>query len=308
MTSPIVILTALESGFGALLTSTVLYLVLSRGRKPYHYLFAAFLFICFIWDLGTCLLMLRNAHLEELPIIGRAAILPCTFIPALIFHFVNLYTGRPVKWAVLLVWVLIGLTWVFILLGYFYQIEGSYTYDWGNIFRVKPSIFDPMVFVFWYAVNLSAVWLLYKARKKATTRLESRHYTYLISGFMVVTFSVVKALVTMGFDVAFLLPLGMLLNDIFVSIIGLAIIKDKLFDITVIIKKGTLYSILAALLIFIYSFVEHLLVTYVGERIGEESAWLHLISIAIGIAILMPVKNRIEKGIEGYFAHRKLEF
>jgi hypothetical protein len=28
----------------------------------------------------------------------------------------------------------------------------------------------------------------------------------------------------------------------------------------------------------------------------------------IGIAILMPVKNRIEKGVEGYFAQRKLEF
>ncbi len=131
----------------------------------------------------------------------------------------------------------------------------------------------------------------------------------LISGFLVITFSVLKALVTMGINVAFLLPLGMLLNDIFVSIIGLAIIKDKLFDITVvIIKKGTLYSILAGLLIFIYSFVEHLLVTFIGERIGEESTWLHMISIAIGIAVLMPVKSRIEKAVERYFAHRTLVF
>lgn len=308
MPSPIVIITAIESGFGALLTGIVLYLVLSRGRKAYHYLFATILLICFIWDLGTCLLMIRNEHLEELPIIGRIAILPCIFIPVLIFHFVNLYTGRPIKWAVVLVWVITGLCWVPILGGYFYQIEGTYTYDWGNIFRVKPSIIDPMVFIFWYGVNLPSVWLLYKNSKKVTSPLEKRHYMYLISGFLVVTFSVLKAMVTMGINAAFLLPLGMFLNDIFVCIIGLAIIKDRLFDITVIIKKGTLYSILAALLIFIYSFVEHLLVTFVGERIGEESTWLHMISIAIGIAILMPVKNRIEKGVEGYFAHRKLEF
>src|SRR4030042_5492572 len=104
MTSPIVILTALESGLGSLLTGTVLFLVLSRGRKAYHYLFAAILSICFIWDFGTFLLMLRNEHLEELPVIGRIAILPCIFIPVLIFHFVNLYTGHPVKWAVVLVW------------------------------------------------------------------------------------------------------------------------------------------------------------------------------------------------------------
>ena len=308
MASPIVILTALESGFGALLTGIVLYMVLSRGRKTYHYFFAAVLLICFIWDLGTCLLMLRNEHVEELPVIGRIAILPCIFIPALIFHFVNLYTGRPVKWAIVLVWALTGLAWVPILAGSLYQIDGSYTYPWGNIFRVKSTIFDPMVFVFWFGINLSAIWLLYKGSKKVTTRLEKRHYAYLISGFLVVTFSVLKAMVTMGIDAAILLPLGMFLNDIFVCIIGLAIIKDKLFDITVIVKKGTLYSILAGLLIFIYSFVEHLLVTFVGEKLGEESTWLHMISIAVGIAVLMPVKNRIEKGVERYFIHRKLEF
>jgi len=165
-----------------------------------------------------------------------------------------------------------------------------------------------MIFIFWFGINLSAVWLLYHNLKNINSRLERRHSIYLISGFLVITFSVLKAMVTMGINAAFLLPLGMLLNDIFISIIGLAIIKDRLFDITVIVQKGTLYSILAGLLIFIYSFVEHLLVTFIGERIGEESTWLHMISIAIGIAILMPVKNRIEKGVEGYFSHRKLEF
>jgi hypothetical protein len=306
--SPIVVITAIESGFGALLTGTVLYLVLSHGRKAYYYVFSAFLLICFIWDLGTCLMMLRNDHVNELPIIGRAAILPCIFIPALIFHFVNLYTGRPIKWAIVLVWILTGLTWIPILAGILYQIEGSYTYEWGNIFRVKSTIFDPMVFIFWYGINLTAIWLLFRSSKKVISSLEKRHYLYIISGFLVVTFSIVKALVTMGFNVAFLLPLGMFFNDIFVCIIGLAIIKDKLFDITIIIEKGTIYSIMAGLLIFIYSFVEHILVTFIGEKVGENSAFLHLIAIAIGIAVLMPVKNRLEKRVERYFAHRKLEF
>ncbi|MEW6717145.1 MAG: hypothetical protein AB1345_06560 [Chloroflexota bacterium] len=117
-----------------------------------------------------------------------------------------------------------------------------------------------------------------------------------------------KALVTMGINFAFLLPLGMFLSDVFVSIIGLAIIKDKLFDITVIIKKGTLYSALAGLLIFIYSLSEHILVTYIGETFGEHSNMAHIISVAVGIAVLIPVKNRLERAVERYFAHKKLEF
>jgi hypothetical protein len=112
----------------------------------------------------------------------------------------------------------------------------------------------------------------------------------------------------MGINVPILLPMGMFLVDIFNAIIGIAIIKDRLFDITVIIKKGTLYSILAGLLIFIYSFSEHIFVTYIGETIGEHSNLVHFISIGIGIAVLMPVKNRLERVMERYFAHKKLEF
>jgi len=308
MPSSIVIITAIESGFGFLLTSTVLYLVITHGRKMYHHLFAAILLICVIWDLGVFLLMIRNEHVEQLAIIGRVAIYPCTFIPALIFHFANLYTGRPIKWAVVMVWGLTAVFWMLILTGVYYKIEGFYAYDWGNIFKVVPSVFDPLTFIFWLGVNLSACWLLFKGYKRATPHLERRHYLYAITGFLMITFTAIKALVTMGINLPVLLPLGMLLSDIFVSIIGLAIIKDRLFDITVMVKKGTLYSILAGLLLFVYSFSEHILVTYIGETLGEHSNWLHLISIAVGIAVLMPVKNRIERAIERYFAHKRLAF
>ncbi len=308
MASFIVIITAIESGLGFILSSMILYLVLSRGRKAYHYLFAAFLLICVIWDLGVFLLMIRNEHIEELDIIGRIAILPCIFIPALIFHFANLYTGRPIKWAVALVWGLTGISWVPIIAGVSYRIEGVYAYDWGNMFRVVPSVLDPMVFIFWFGVNLPACWLLLKGAKKATNRLERRHYIYIFSGFLVLTFAVVKALVTMGLNVPFLLPLGMFLADTFNAIIGIAIIKDRLFDITVFIKKSAIYSALAAIVIFVFSFSEHILVTYIGETIGEHSNVIYLISIAVGIAVMLPIKNRLEQTIEGYFAHKKLEF
>ena len=306
--SSIVVISAIESGFGFLLTSVILYLVLRHASKSYHYLFAAFLFICVIWDLGILLMMIRNERVDELDIIGRIAVLPCIFIPALIFHFANLYTGKPIKWAIIVVWVATTVTLAPIVAGVIYQVEGYYSYDWGNIFRVVPTVFDPLIFIVWFGINLSACWLLIYNARKTTVLLERRHHFYIIAGLLVVTFAVVKTLVTQGIDLAFVLPLGMFLNDCFATIIGLAIIKERLFDITVIIKKGTLFSIMAALLIFIYSFMEHILVTFVGEKIGENSTSLHLIAVAIGIAILMPVKNSIERRVEGYFAQRKLEF
>ena len=308
MASPIVIVTAVESGFGFLLTSTILFLVLLRGTKTYHYLFAALLFICAIWDLGVFMLMIRNTHVEELEVLGYTIGLPCLFIPALIFHFTCLYTGRPLKWAIISVW---GISVILALLsqaGIYWVIEGAYRYSWGNIYRIAPSLFDPLVLVLWFGVNLWACWLLFQGAKRATSRLERRHHLYIGSGFLVITFAIVKVGVVMGIDIPILLPLGMFLVDIFNAIIGIAIIKDQLFDITVIVKKGTLYSILAGLFIFLYSLFEHIIVTYIGETVGEHSNWVHFISIAAGIALLMPVKKRLEHRVEGFFAQRVLEF
>jgi hypothetical protein len=306
--SAIVVITMLESLFGFLVTSLVFYLVVKQGRKNYHYLFAAFLFICILWDLGIFITMLRNEAVEELDIIGRFAVLPCVFIPALIFHFVNLYIRKPIKWAVILVWAATGLTWIPIGLGIFYKIEGYYAYGWGNIFKVVSTVFDPFIFIFWFGINLSAGWLLYKNMGKLEVPLQKRHSIYIFASLMVVTFAIVKSFVTMGVDLAFLLPLGMFLNDVCVAIIGLAIIKDRLFDITVMVKRSALYSMLAAMVIFIYSFMEHILVTFIGDKLGENSTLLHLSSIAVGIAVLMPLKNRIEKIVDRYFTSLKLEF
>ena len=250
----------------------------------------------------------ETLHVGELETIGRLIYWPCGFIPALVFTFANLYTGRPIKWAVALAWVITAALIASGFAGASAQIAGVYVYAWGNIFKVTPSPFDYAVLVAWFWFMLWSCWILFAGAQRATSRLERRHYLYLTAGFLVVTFSILKALVTMGINIPYLLPLGMLLNDIFVCIIGVAIIKDQLFDITLIVEKGTLYSILAGVLIFVYSVSEHVLVTYVGETFGEQSELINLVSIAVAIAFLMPVKGRMERAIARRFAHRQLEF
>ena len=92
------------------------------------------------------------------------------------------------------------------------------------------------------------------------------------------------------------------------ALVGIAIIKERLFDITVIIKRTTLYSIFLAIIIFVFSLSEHLLASYVGEFFGEHSIFIHVISIAVVIAVLMPVRQKIERAIERFFAQKTVEF
>jgi hypothetical protein len=308
MISPVLLITAIESGFGFILSGIILFLLLSRGRKAYHYLFAAFLFICLFWDLGTFLIAVRNSHLDELVTIGYVIGFPCLFLPTLLVHFSLVYSGKPIKWLIALCWGISGVFFVLGLLGLYWKIDGTYQYPWGNIFRVVPSFLDPIGLVSWFGLGLYSCWILWRASKRAPSPLERRHYKYVMTGLLVITLAIVKVLITMGIDLPFLLPLGMFLVDVFNAIIGVAIIKNRLFDITLIVKKGTVYSILAGLLVFIYSFSEHMLVTYIGEVFARYSLLAHFISVAVGIAILIPVKNRLERSFEGYFAQKKLEF
>ncbi len=317
--STVVTITAIYSFIGFLLNSTVLYLVLSRGRKAYHYLFAGVLFLCALWDLGTMLAMLRNEHPADLIGLGYFVSIPCTFLIPVIFHFTCSYLDCPRVKTTMFLWIFAGFWAIMMVLAFFWKgssvipsgkIIGIYEYSWGNIWRGDDAWRNGVLFAIpaYYVIFIVACWFLYSRIRQETSRIARRHMIYILISFLAMGLAGTKILAVIGIDWPILLPAGMALNDVFVAIIGIAIIKEKLFDITVVLKKGALYSVIGAGVIFLFSFSEHMLATYVGEFLGEDSFFLHLISIAVVIAVLMPVKHWLEKFLDQYFKARQFEF
>jgi hypothetical protein len=308
--STTVTLTAISSFIGFVLNSAILYLVLSRGKRKYHYLFAGILLICAVWDLSITITMLRNEHPGDLILLGKILNIVCIFLLPLIFHFTCSYINRPYPKTTTILWSLTTITAVLWIFGIGGKINDVYHYSWGNIWK-GDQIF---VITTWLAIPLwilnfsIACWLLYGQIKRESSQVTRRHLLYVLVGFMAIGLAVVKVLVVVGVDLAFLLPMGMAFNDLFIALIGIAIVKERLFDITLVLKKGALYSALGAGIILIFSVSEHMLATYIGEFLGEESFIIHIISIAVVIAILMPVKHWLERIIEGYFHQKQFEF
>jgi hypothetical protein len=89
--STTVTITAISSFIGFVLNSAILYLVLSRGKRKYHYLFAGILLICAVWDLSITITMLRNEHPGDLILLGKILNIVCIFLLPLIFHFTCSY-------------------------------------------------------------------------------------------------------------------------------------------------------------------------------------------------------------------------
>ena len=304
-----VIVTAVISAIGFLLNTAMMILVLAKGRRTYHFLFAAILLICAIWDLGILLSMLRNNHPEELIIYGYVVFIPCTFLTALIYHFTTSYLqqGGILRYVF---WGISVLGFVGMVTGLAGTIDGVFYYSWGNVYRPDRTL--QMVALTSIPVGIYATlfssWNLLSAAKGEESSLTRRHMTYMSVSFLMITLTYIKLGVLFGVDSGFILPAGMFINDIFSALIAVAIIKHHLFDITFIIKKGAVYSIMAGVLIFVFSFSEHILITYVGDLIGGHSQIIHFISIGIGILILMPIKHRLEKFVEGYFGEKSIQF
>jgi hypothetical protein len=308
--SATVLTTSITSSIGFVINSVVLFLVLSRGRQKYHYLFAGFLFVCALWDLGIILAMIRNSFTNELPIYGYIIFWPCLFIPAIIYHFTCTYLNQPRKQMTIILWAVSAILFILGVSGLLGKIEGVYNYSWGNIFKPDSllQIISLASIPVWFFFIWSSCWFLFRARQRETLPIKRRHLTYILLSFFVISLAYVKTIALYNIDNPFLLPTGMLFNDISGGLIGIAIIKYRLFDITVIIKKTTIYSIIVALIIFVFSLSEHLLATYVGNIFGEQSIYIHLISIALVIGAVMPVRKRVERSIERFFAKKKVEF
>ena len=307
MPSTIVTITSVTSFIGFIINLTVMFVVLFRGRKKHHYLFAPLLLIGACWDLGIFLIMIRNTYINEFPLYYAIIAIPITFFPAFVFHFTTTYVKKPYKKFTILLYAYCITSFILLMFGVFRPYE-YYSYEWGNIakFPMDPYFIS---YSFFYVFSLiTSLWLLYRARKIEKSPLRKRHMNYIIAGLFMFCVAGIKMTVTLGVNIPWTLPLGMLLLDSFGALIGIAIVKHKLFDITVYVRKGLIYSGLAVVIVFIFEFSEHLIVEFLGKKMGEHSTYLHLISIGLVVAFFMPVKQKLDSVVGTIFKEKEIHF
>jgi hypothetical protein len=306
MPSTVVLITSITSFIGFVINTVVMFLVLARGRRRYHFLFAVLLFFVACWDLGVFLMMIRNSYPNEILLYYNIVGIPVLLFPAFAFHFTTAYLDQPRRKLTILIYGYCLFVVVGSLLFPAASPVGVRSYEWANVPSTEPTPgFLSWILVYYLSLLLSC-WLLIQARKRESSVVARRHIDYILASFIVFSVAQMKLLVVIGVDAPFTLPLGMLLVDLFGALIGVAIVKHRLFDITVLLKKGTAYSALGAVIIFLFAFSEHLIATYLAGVAGALSEYLHLASIAIVVAAFMPIKRRVDHLVEGYFTTKKV--
>ena len=144
MPSNTILVGSIVSCLAFLINGTVLFLVLSRGRQRYHYLFAASLAAFAISNLSIELFYIRNSHPGE-AIIYFSVTQSCALLSVpCIYHFTCRYLDRPGKKSTIIIWAYMAIATIFTFFG---VVSGTgpmaLTHaDWGNYMAFHGGVMD----------------------------------------------------------------------------------------------------------------------------------------------------------------------
>jgi len=228
-------------------------------------------------------------------------------------------TGRPIgrRWG-WLVWVGMGLMLFLLLLATFAtpMQPGSGDANWSypnpiGIFEANAVQESPILAFFaavmpvWVVLCLIAL----AVRFRRAGQVERQQMKWLLFATVVFVAAYVPAFLISDFGDAtnvfnYLWMIGMLLIP---AAIGIAILRYRLFDIDLIIRKTLQYTALSALLALVYFGMVVLLQTVVGQATDAQSPLVIVVSTLLIAALFAPLRKRVQTAVDRRFYRQKYD-
>jgi hypothetical protein len=150
--------------------------------------------------------------------------------------------------------------------------------------------------------GLALAGLITKMRRSQGREREQFKWFVFAGAFLIITFPTAalpsRELQLFFIAAMFFLPVAM----------GIAIVRHRLYDIDLIIRRTLVYSIMTALLALIYLggivLFQNLFVTFTGQTQSQLVTVISTLSIA---ALFFPVRNRVQNFIDQRFYRRKYD-
>lgn len=274
--------------------SALVYVVLRRHYRSFtHRLFAADLLVLATW--GLVIFGMRTSPDVEHAFHWERWLVPLAPLMSVLgFHFAVRFTNTILRrWVLPLLYTV---TFIFPLLAVFDLVFTG--------MQIKPygfaPIFGPAVAFWWgfiHAVTIMALILFIRAYRRSATFEYKNRIAYIIVG-------IIFTFIGGAFDLlpVFGLPLypgGIISIIVFCSLTTTAIVKYKLLDINVALRKSTAYFLMSATIAvpFIGAFI--LLTNFSVEN--EMSFWIYLVLLLVLVLIIPRLWEMVQERVDRWF-------
>ncbi len=180
----------------------------------------------------------------------------------------------------------------------------------GAAGRVVGAIADVAFFLMLLALLLAAVSLLLRFRRARGDERQQLKWFASGSAFLAVAFLVAPVIwFTPGLNNTPLWPLLFAVALVAVPVsAGVAILKYRLYDLDLIIRRTLVYTVLSGLLLFVYFGSVVVLQTLLRPLTGLQQSPLIIVVSTLSIAALFnPLRHRIQDLIDRAFYRRKYD-
>jgi hypothetical protein len=284
------------------------------SRKPDNRIGWIFLAIGFLfcwWEFSG--MVLEGIGLEAIPVLLRPIIvtggliylLPLMMTITLVpLFFPNGHLISP-RWRPVLIIALIGIIGQTIFQGLLDLFEELPQLEPDGFGPIIVQAYDITAFILVIGILASILSLIVRFRRSRgdeRTRMKWLVYTAAMSILLMLLFSVI-----LGEDSTFLGIFSSAIPIYLTLAIGIAILRHRLFDIDIIIRRTLQYALMTGLLALVYFGSVILLQSLTENLFGEHSPLVIVLSTLVIAALFNPLRNRIQNFIDRRFYRQKYD-
>jgi hypothetical protein len=280
-----------------------IFVYIKQSKSATNRAFSRFSILTFIWLFSYGISY--SASTEQQAIlwlkIGYTAVI---LLPVAFFHISYAFLNLSRKGALIFLYGA-SMFFIYFLHGTNYLVDSFYKYFWG--FYPKAGLLHPVYLAF-FVVTVSAcdtLLFLKWFQIRNETSLYKQKLQYILFAFAVCTIATVDFIPNYGIV---LYPFGWIFIALFCSIIAYAIVRYRLMDTSLIIKRTMAYSLSAGFLMGLFV-VMVLTTTRFVFTYTEADSFIISIFAALIIALLFnPIRNRIQTLIDKLFYRKTYDY
>jgi putative nucleotidyltransferase with HDIG domain len=221
-------------------------------------------------------------------------------IPTVFYHFVLAITrdhARPRQILLVLAYICSFVTMVLSWKGFMFQ-GVEYIYD--SYFPVIDKAQGHVFYIAYILLGMYGVYLLYRRYRNTTSIQEKHRIGYLCLASVLGGVACLPNLLLITQTVR-IYPTGHLGSTGFIILVAYAIVKHRLMDITIVIRKSLIYTLITAFLTSIF-LVNIILFSHLFQDVTRISSLAPAIIAAIVVAFLFqPLREKVQLVVDKSF-------